>query len=133
VKRGDVLVITSTGERIAILAAATASGNAVTLTVAPLRTALADNAGVTFVHPAAGVENLAFHPNFAGIAFARLPEDLHRKLGMQVSSIQDPKSNLAVRSRIYAMPNVSEVHVALDILYGQLVLDPALALRFRDT
>ena len=132
VKRGDVLVVTSTGQRIAITADATASGNAITLTVNPLRTALADNAGVTFVHPATGVENLGFHPNFAAIAFAKLPDVLGRELGIKVASVQAPRSNIALRSRIYAMPNVSEVHVAFDVLLGMKVLDGDLACRWRD-
>lgn len=72
--------------------------------------------------------NLAFHRNAFALAMAPL-SDMGRELGAKIASITDPVSGLSIRSRIYYVGNSSEVHVALDILYGIKCLDANLAVR----
>jgi hypothetical protein len=70
-----------------------------------------------------GSRNMAFHENVAGVAFAKLPDALLRKLGADVYTAQDDKSNIAVRARLYADHKISAVRVALDVLFGYTLLD----------
>lgn len=128
---GDLVTVGN--HTYAVLATATASGNAITVTIHPLREDIADNATVVVTKPSASAyENIAFHRNFGAIAFGKLPEELPRRMGALVSSIQSPQSNIALRARLYYVGNSSEIHVALDVLYGMKVLEPEFACRFRD-
>ena len=116
----------------------TTSSGAGTFTISPpLQADAADNAVVTFSTLfdtlAQQNVNLAFHKNAFGLAFARLPdysEMFGDKLGVQMASVQDPVTGLAVRARIYSVPASSKVEVALDTLYGVKTLDPYLACRY---
>lgn len=115
----------------------TSSGGGTFTISPPLQAAVADNDVVTFsgIFDALAQQNvnIAFHKNAFAIAMARLPdysEAFGNDLGVKMASIQDPVSGLAVRSRIYAMPDASEIRVALDVLYGVQILDPYLACRY---
>jgi hypothetical protein len=127
---GDTFVIAGNTQRYAITNTVTAASNAmaaVTFTPALVANA-ADNAAVTLRTQTTDAENLAFHRNAFALAVAPLPE-MARQLGAQVATVTDPVSGLSVRARVYYVGNSSEVHVALDILYGLTTLDPNLAVR----
>lgn len=115
----------------------TTSGGAGTFTISPpLQADAADNAVVTFSTAFDAMAqqnvNIAFHKNAFGLAMARLPdysEMFGNDLGVRMASVQDPVTGLAVRARIFAVPDSSKVQVALDTLYGVQILDPYLACR----
>lgn len=130
---GDSFVIAGNTQRYAVTATATASGNAfssVSFTPALVADA-ADNAAVTVHLQDTDAENLAFHRNAFALALAPLPEH-GRELGAQVTTVQDPVTGLSIRARVYYVGDSSEVHVALDVLYGIKTLDPNLACRAQD-
>lgn len=133
-KAGDTFVIAGNTQRYAVTADATAAGNAITVSISPALVAdTADNAVVTWDQTDNGKgQNLAFHKNAFALAMAPLSE-MGNALGAQIATIQDPKTGLAIRSRVYYVGNSSEVHVALDVLYGVTCLDPNLAIRARQT
>lgn len=72
--------------------------------------------------------NLAFHRNAFALAMAPLSE-MGNQLGARIATIADPKTGLALRSRMFYDGNGSKVGVALDVLYGVAVLDPNMATR----
>lgn len=128
---GDTFVIAGNTQRYSVTGTATASGNAfaaVTFTP-PLAAAAADNAVVTV-----SLDNhsamLAFHKDFAALAFAPL-SDMANNLGAQVATVIDPVSSIALRSRIFYVGDSSAIKVALDCLYGIKTLNPNLACRLR--
>ena len=130
-KLPDTFVIAGHAQRYSVAATLTlpGSGNTTVTFSPPAATTYSNGAAVTFSldnHEA----NLVFHRNAFALVFARLPE--MNNLGMLVKSIQDPKSGISVRSRLYAVPNSSEVHMAVDALWGCGVLDGNLAVRARN-
>jgi len=48
-----------------------------------------------------------------------------------VATVSDPKTKLAMRSRIWYAPDTSSVKVALDVLYGVKCLDPNMSCLLR--
>jgi hypothetical protein len=127
IKQGDAITIN--GYKYAITADLTLSSGAGTVSIFPaLKAAAANSDVVTLEHRAAGDENLAFHRNAFALATAPLSE-VGNQLGAKVATVQDPVTGLAIRSRMYYVGNSSEVHVALDILFGLEVLDERLAVR----
>jgi len=74
--------------------------------------------------------NLMFHRNAFSLVVAPLPM-IGNELGAKIATITDPVSGISLRSRIYYVGNSSEVHVAIDVLYGVKTLDPNLATRGR--
>jgi hypothetical protein len=127
-KKGDVLTISGSTQQYAATADATAAANAITISITPaLVQDYSDNAAITWrldSHTA----NLGFHRNAFALVTAPLSE-LGSQLGAKVASVQDPKTGLSLRSRLYYVGKSSEVHVALDVLYGVKTLDPNLAVR----
>ncbi len=129
-KAGDTLVIAGNTQRYVITADATVD-TTVSLSIFPALVADAAADAVVTINLKTGVgENLAFHRNAFALATAPL-SDIGAQLGAKVASITDPKSGLSIRSRLYYVGNSSEVHVALDWLYGFTTLDPNLAVRCR--
>lgn len=130
-KAGDTLVIAGNSQRYAITADATAAGGAVTLAITPpLVAAVSDNDVVTIElddHTA----NMVYHRNAFALAMAPLPDSIPNDLGARVTTVDDPITNLSLRSRLYYVGDASEVHVALDVLYGVKTLDPNLGTRLR--
>ena len=55
--------------------------------------------------------------------------DMANELGARVVSVRDPRTGLAIRSRLYYDGDNSEVNVALDVLYGVKTLNPLMACR----
>lgn len=130
-KRGDTFVINGHSQRYAVTADATASGNAVTVSITPaLVQDYADNAAVT-VSLDQHAASLAFHRNAFALAMAPLSE-LGNQLGAKVATVADPITGLALRSRLFYDGNNSKVFVALDALWGVKTLDPNLAVRARN-
>ena len=74
---------------------------------------------------------IAFFRNAFALAMAPLPTNA-RELGAKVETVTDPVTGLSIRSRIYYVGDSSEIHVALDVLYGVKTLDPNLVMRMRD-
>tara|TARA_R100000152_G_C6780095_1_gene212456 strand:+ start:3123 stop:4265 length:1143 start_codon:yes stop_codon:yes gene_type:complete len=93
-----------------------------------LQEAVAQDEAVTFHSTTVGTQNLMFHKNAFGLVMAPLSE-MGNELGANVAVVQDPVTGLALRSRVYYVGNSSEVHVALDVLYGVKTLDSQLAVR----
>ena len=79
--------------------------------------------------PATHELNCGFHRNFAAFAMARLPDTAALLPGVNVASVQDEDTGLAMRSRLFYEGNNSKVFVALDILYGTKLLDGNLGAR----
>jgi hypothetical protein len=130
---GCILTFTSGGVAHAYtLAASTATGGteADFVLASPLRVALADDDAVAITAIDAKSEMLAFHKNAFALVMAPLPE-MGNELGAKVATVSDPITGLSVRSRIYYVGNSSQVHVALDCLYGVKTLDPLMAVRVR--
>ena len=131
-KAGDTFVFAGHTQRYVLTADATADGGGAVASASfspALKTAVADNEVVTFfLGGAAKKQRLAFHRNAFALATAPLSE-LGGQLGARIASIADPKTGLALRSRLYYVGDSSEVHVALDVLYGVKLLDPNLAVR----
>ena len=126
---GDTFVIAGNTQRYAITNTTTASGNAHTgVTFTPALVAAATATTVVTVRLDNHVANLAWHRNAFALAFAKLPE-LGDGMGARISSLQDPVTGLALRSRMYYDGDNSKVNVALDVLFGMKTLDPNLAVR----
>ena len=115
-------------------AAVTTHASAGTATLSlndPLRHAVADDAAVVYLGTgnSKNVETgLAFHKNAFALAMAPLPE-IGNELGAKVATVSDPVTGLSLRSRVYYVGDSSQVHVALDVLYGVKTLDAAMACR----
>lgn len=128
--KGDTFIIAGNSQRYAVTADVTFSGGEGDVSFTPpLVAAVADDAVVTGeldTHTA----NLMFHRNAFALAMAPLSE-MGNQLGARIATITDPVTGLAIRSRLYYVGNDSEVHVALDVLYGVKTLDPNLATRAR--
>jgi hypothetical protein len=113
----------------AVAADAAITSNAATITLSHgLKADIADNAVATFTNQTAGTQCLGFHKNAFGLVMAPLSE-MGNELGANVATVSDPVTGLSLRSRVYYVGNSSEVHVALDVLYGVKTLDPRLAVR----
>lgn len=132
IKLGDTFVIAGNTQRYAITANATVANPAATVTLAfvpPMAATAAVDAVVT-LESDAHVANLAFHRNFAALATAPMTTMVDQ-FGIKVASVTDEKSQLTMRSRVFADPNNSNVYVALDWLYGFKMLDANLGCRCR--
>lgn len=130
-KAGDTFSITGDSQKYSITADVALASGAGTLSISPaLQVAVTGGEVVTADATAdfSGV-NLAFHRNAFALALAPLPDTLPNSLGAQVATVSDPRTGLAIRSRMYYVGNSSEVHVAFDVLYGIKCLDPNLAYR----
>lgn len=128
--RGDTFVCASHSQRYVLTAdAVESSGDADLAFSPPLVEALDENEVVTFTLTGASkVQNLAFHRNAFALAMAPLSE-IGNELGANIATVSDPLTGLSLRSRMYYVGDDSEVHVALDCLYGVKTLDPNLAVR----
>ena len=128
---GDTFVFADHTQRYAVTTTTTSAANAHTaIGFTPiLAQAVADAVLITFSNDG-HVANLMFHKNAFALVVAPLPM-IGNELGARVATITDPVSGISLRSRIYYVGNSSEVHVALDVLYGVKTLDPNLATRGR--
>jgi hypothetical protein len=128
---GDTFTIDGDSQKYSVATTVTTGSGAGTVVISPpMQQANADDAVVTFdaTTDYAGV-GMAFHKNAFALALAPLPDQLPNSMGAQVATVSDPRTGLAIRSRMYYVGNSSEVHVAFDVLYGVKTLDPNLACR----
>lgn len=140
VTRGTIITISGRTDQYVVTTTTAMGGTGATLPITPAIQG-ADIAGSTSVTigasgtasaTAAKTLSLAHHRNAFGLIMARMPDFVEfGGLGMQIASVQDPVTGLAVRACIYAMPDQSEVRVKLDTLYAVKTLDPNLAVRIR--
>lgn len=129
-KKGDTFTIAGNTQRYAFAADATAdgSGNVANASITPALVQAHSNGDVITINLVGGEQGIAFHHNAFALAMAPLSE-MGNQLGAKIASVVDPVSNLALRSRLYYVGNSSEVHVALDVLYGVKTLDGNLGVR----
>jgi hypothetical protein len=135
-KPGDVILIDGDPHPYTPAALATASANAITVTLAApgLRQASVDTTAVTITPEATNtLNNIAFHRDAFALGFAALPQFenfSNRGLGADIRTVTDPISGLSVRARIYSDPDVPSIVVVLDALWGWKTLNEDLAVRF---
>jgi hypothetical protein len=131
IKAGDSFVIAGNTQRYVFTEDKTASGGAITsVGIYPALVQDYASGAVVTINLDTHVSNLAFHRNWAALAMAPLSE-MGNNLGAQIATVTDERSGISVRSRVYYVGNSSEVHVALDCLFGVKVLDGNLAARLR--
>ena len=127
--RGTKITFAGDDTIYAVAADATITSNAATVTLSQgLKADISDNAVATLVNQDDGNQCLGFHRNAFGLVMAPLSE-MGNELGANIATVSDPITGLSLRSRVYYVGNSSEVHVALDVLYGVKTLDPRLACR----
>lgn len=133
-KAGDSFVIAGNTQRYVFTSATVTAdgGGAVTATgIYPALVQDYDNDSVITIIVQSGDQGLAFHRNAFALAMAPLSE-MGNELGAKIATVTDPVSGLSIRSRLFYMPDVSKVKVALDVLYGVKTLDGNLACRLVD-
>ena len=128
--KGDSFTITTGGVARGYTAAADATGPGVITLSSPIRFAAVDEDAVTLTTAAntTTTESMAFHRDAFALVMVELP-DMANELGARVVSVRDPRTGLAIRSRLYYDGDNSEVNVALDVLYGVKTLNPLMACR----
>lgn len=134
IKAGDTLDIAGHTQRYTVKTTVStgASGEA-TLAIEPaLKVALAGGEVVTIDKRTGGAKavNLAFHRNFACLAMAPLSTKGQELGGVRMSVATDPKTGLALRSRMWYDTTYSKVMVGIDALWGKKLLDHNMACRF---
>lgn len=134
VRKGDTLVFSNHTQRYTVTANANTDGaGATTLAIEPaLKVAIttAETFTIDKRTSAAKTVNLAFHRNFACLAMAPLSTLGQEFGGVRMSVATDPKTGLALRSRMYYDAPNSKVVVAIDALWGKQMLDHNMACRF---
>lgn len=135
IKKGDIITFTGVTQAFAVTADTVIAAGGATITVTPAVPVAITGATVAVFDIQGGtgtskVNNLAFHRNAFAMAMAPLTE-IGKELGAKVATIYDEITGLAIRARLYYVGNSSEVHVALDILFGIKTLNGNLAVRAR--
>lgn len=129
VKAGDSFVIAGNSQRYVFTEDGTVASNALTgIGIFPALVADAAADAVVTIRVDSHSANMAFHRNAFALVMAPLPEKA-REMGALVNTVTDETTGLSIRARMYYVGNSSEVHVALDILYGVKTLDANLATR----
>lgn len=127
---GDIITIAGDTQQYVVTANTTLIVGNTTVPIAPaLQKATVGAEVVTLV--AGGVLNCAFHRNAITLATAPLSTIGAELGGTRLEVVNDETSGISLRSRVYYMPDASEVRVALDILYGYTMLDRALGMRLK--
>lgn len=144
-KKGDILKVTGHTQQYTFAEDVTASGGGAVSNASifgsqfvaggGLEAAVVDDQVVTVVlaggSGATKQMSLAFHEGFATLALAKLPDHRGKQQNAQISSIVDPKTGLALRSRVWYDADNSCFMLAFDALAGIKVLDPNKAWRVR--
>lgn len=136
IKAGDTFTIAGQDQRYVVTADATLDGaGAGSLSIFPgLKAAVTDTTVVTFTRAVASPANYAdaynyslmFHRNAFALAMAPLPQ-IGNGAGARMASILDPRTGLAMRSRVAYDDTNAKVIVTLDVLFGVKCLDNNLA------
>ncbi len=133
VKEGDTFVIAGNRQRyVATAAASTDGAGAVTVAFEPALAAATAGGEVVTIDKRTGAKtmNCAYHSHFAALGMAPLSTLGQELGGVRMSVATDPKTGLALRSRMfYDAPN-SKVVVGIDALWGKVMLNHNMATRF---
>jgi len=128
---GDGISFAGHSQKYVITGTFTASGNAFTgVTIFPALKAAVANDEVATLELDNHVANLAYHRHAFALGMAPLSE-MGNMLGAKIGTVADPRTNLALRSRMFYDGNNSAVYVALDVLFGIKTLDPNKGARLR--
>lgn len=142
-KVGDIVQVGHTGtdgltgaartanRNFVVTADATATSNAITVSVAPAAqaTAASGTAALVKVGSTSKYDNLAFHRNAFALAMAPLPEAA-RTMGARVAALADPITGLALRVTMWYEGLDAKVYVRIDALWAVKVLDADMAVRY---
>ena len=123
---GDEITFAGHSAHYSVTATVTSSSTAVTVVLAEgLVEAVVDNEVVTVGLSVSGKDDplCMFHENAFAMVTAPLPDQGLSEMGVKVATVSDPDTGLSLRSRMYTVPNSSEIHFAFDILYGVKVLN----------
>lgn len=127
-KRGAVLTISGDAQLYAVTADQAVSATTVTVSISPALAQNASAAGVTFSQATATSIGLMFHRD----AFALVNQPLEDAgPGIISATVQDPVTNLTLRSRIWGSGGLGATIWALDALWGYKTLNPNLAIRIQ--
>lgn len=130
---GDTFSIAGQAQRYTVMTLTGTDGaGAATLTFEPKLQVATAGTEVLTLHKIAGAArglNLAYHRNAFALAMAPLDDTGGRVGGAQISTIEDPKTQLTLRSRIFYEGKESAVYVGLDALWGVQVLEENMATR----
>jgi hypothetical protein len=134
---GTVIKFSTSGNEYAVRTAVTPSAGAAVVAITPaIRVAESDNAAIVvgstsgWQDNCTNVVNLAFHRNWAALAFAALPDALPNELGARAFTVMDPVSGLSLRARLWYDGTNSKTLCAVDALWGVRELDADLACRY---
>lgn len=142
--KGDIVVITGHTQQYVVTVANAADGAGAVAGLAIFGSAFVQGGGlesavvngqVVTIVPAGGsgttkTNSLAFHNGAFALGWGKLP-DFYDGNGIQVFSVLDPITKLAVRARMWVDGNNSKFYVALDCLFGVKTLDGNKAIRIR--
>lgn len=140
VKIGDVINVAGHSQQYVSMENKTASTGTITSlqiatnnpSVSGLQIATSGSEVVTITGagtaPATKANNVAFHRNAFALAMAPL-STMGNELGARIETVVDPVTGLALRARVFYMPDNSTVKVAIDALYGVKTLDSTRAVR----
>ena len=123
---GDEITFAGHSAHYTVTATVTSSSTAVTVVLAEgLVEAVVDNEVVTVGLSVSGKDDplCMFHENALAMVTAPLPDQGLSEMGVKVATVSAPDTGLSLRSRMYSVPNSSEIHFAFDILYGVKVLN----------
>jgi len=133
-KAGTIIKFDVSGYEYAVATTTALSAGAGTVTITPaIRVAEADNAAITIqttMDNVTNVQNLAFHRDFAALAFAALPDSVPNELGARAFTVMDPVTGLSLRARLWYDGDNSKTLCAVDALWGVKVLNADLACRY---
>jgi hypothetical protein len=145
-KKGTIIKMTSgtdIGSEYAVTADVTMSGGAGTFVInPPARTAMGSGdtfsigvtqgEGTAYQDNITRTSNIAFHRDWAALAFAPLPDftNFPGQLGTETFTVQDPVTGISLRARFFYVGDTSKLYFALDALYGFKELNGDLACRY---
>lgn len=126
-KAGDQVTFAGHSAHYTVAADMTLSSGAGTLTLAEgLVEAVADDEVVTALAAETTHTDplVMFHENAFALVTAPIAMSAElEQMGVAVGVATDESAGISVRTRMYAVPNSSEVHFAMDILFGVKVLN----------
>jgi hypothetical protein len=130
---GTTFAFTGTSGRFSVVEDATIAANAATISFwPPLKSAVLDNAVVTFIaHTTAGSANLLFHPDSIALV-TRRPPPLGG--GVMETFVSDPSTGLALRVAIQGQilggaGSAYSTTISTDVVFGVRCLRPEWAVK----
>ncbi len=126
INKGDSITIGAFS--YAVLADATAAGDAATITIPEpgLQVAVGDGVAVTFTQETSTERGVAFHAEAFALAMAPL-SSLGDGAGARIATVSDPITGITLRTTIFYDPGTASNFVRIDALWGVKTLNPRLA------